>query len=507
MAASGASQLGQTTTSILIAVFILGVFAFYYRTKRPDGFPPGPSSLPIFGSFLGFGFNKSPHQLFRELHKKYGDIYSLKFAGQNTVLLNSAEVVKEAYVKHAVEFSGRGRAYAVGLLTEGFKDIIFSDGPQWKYQRKLAHSVFRQFTQRKQMERLVHDVTPKIASVLDAFGDKPFAPKWTVCNIVYNILATFTLGKKYELNDPEIMTYIDLRNTVMYQVGNGQPADYLPILKYIPIPSVLKFKRLLKSFHRFFYNEFNKHRERFDPENVGDLFDLLILKQSEEKEAGEDQAGKLTDTHIVQIVMDLLIAGTDTAIHTLHWAIAAMTEHPKIQEKVAMEIDEVVGRDRLPSIDDKGTLPYTEATILEVFRFGSVVPIGIPHSVMADTSLCGYKIPKGTSVMINHLALHYNPRDWAEPNKFKPEHFLKANGELLTKLPESFLPFSCGRRSCLGEDFAKKEIFLLFTWLFSRYTFYKVPGKEMTSLLTATSNSAFNHQPRNELQVCVKRRF
>ncbi len=46
------------------------------------------------------------------------------------------------------------------------------------------------------MERLVHDVTPKIASVLDAFGDKPFAPKWTVCKIVYNILATFTLGKQ-----------------------------------------------------------------------------------------------------------------------------------------------------------------------------------------------------------------------------------------------------------------------------------------------------------------------
>ena len=48
-------------------------------------------------------------------------------------------------------------------------------------------------------------------------------------------------------------------------------------------------------------------------ENVGDLFDLLILKQSEEKEAGEEQAGKLTDTHIVQIVMDLLI-GTDNDV-------------------------------------------------------------------------------------------------------------------------------------------------------------------------------------------------
>ncbi len=61
------------------------------------------------------------------------------------------------------------------------------------------------------------------------------------------------------------MAYIHLRNAVMYQVGNGQPADYLPILKYIPIPSVIRFKKLLKSFHRFFYDELDKHRERFDP--------------------------------------------------------------------------------------------------------------------------------------------------------------------------------------------------------------------------------------------------
>ena len=86
----------------------------------------------------------------------------------------------------------------------------------------------------------------------------------SLCLKLNQIRCTFILNR-YELNDPEIMTYIDLRNTVMYQVGNGQPADYLPILKYIPIPSVLKFKRLLKSFHRFFYDEFNNHRERFDP--------------------------------------------------------------------------------------------------------------------------------------------------------------------------------------------------------------------------------------------------
>ena len=81
------------------------------------------------------------------------------------------------------------------------------------------------------------------------------------------------------------------------------------------------------------------------------------------------------------------------------------------------------------------------------------------------------------------------------------------NGQLLAKLPESFLPFSTGRRVCLGEDFAKKEIFLLFTLLFSRYTFYKVPGKESESVLTLNLAARIAHKIIDEMEVCVKKRF
>ena len=83
-------------------------------------------------------------------------------------------------------------------------------------------------------------------------------------------------------------------------------------------------------------------------------------------------------------------AGTDTTIVTLHWAVGLMAEKPDIQEKVAKEIEEVVGLDRMPSLDDRGSLPYTEATILENNRYGSVVPVGVPHCTMADTTLCEY---------------------------------------------------------------------------------------------------------------------
>ena len=82
--------------------------------------------------------------------------------------------------------------------------------------------------------------------------------------------------------------------------------------------------------------------------------------------------------------------GTDTTILTLHWAVLLMAEHPDIQDKVAMEIEEVIGHDRMPSLDDRSSLPFTEATLLEIFRYGTVSPLGVPHSVIEDTTLCKY---------------------------------------------------------------------------------------------------------------------
>ena len=79
-------------------------------------------------------------------------------------------------------------------------------------------------------------------------------------------------------------------------------------------------------------------------------------------------------------------AGTDTTIITLHWTLAIMAEYPDIQRKVAMEIEKVTGHERLPSLEDRGRLPYTEATMMEVLRFSSILPLGVPHSTTCDVN-------------------------------------------------------------------------------------------------------------------------
>jgi len=495
-------------TTVLVALTTLAAYALYKSTKRPAGFPPGPTALPLLGNLGAFLSQKSVNEVFVDFRKKYGDIFSLKFANQDVIVLNTIDVVKEALVKKAVEFAGRPKSYSVELFSEGYKDIAFANyGAQWRYQRKLGHTAIRHFAQKEQLQKLVFSVTPEIAKVLDGLGDKPFAPKYTIGQIVYNILATLCFGKQYEFNHPELVQWINANTELQNVFGNGLAADYFPIFRYIPTPTERKIRKLLKVLFDILYGELETHRKKFDPENVVDFIDSLLLTQKEAIEAGEEEAERLTDTFLVQTVSDIFSAGTDTTILTLHWAVGLMAEHPDIQEKVAKEIDEVIGRERFPSLDDRSSLPYTQAAMLETMRYGTVAPVGLPHSTMADTTICGYQIPKDTTVMINHLALHNDPSVWAKPDQFRPEHFLDENGQLLAKLPESFLPFSTGRRVCLGEDFAKKEVFLLFTWLFSRYTFYKVPGKESESVLTLNLNIGMAHQIIDEMEVCVKKRY
>jgi cytochrome P450 len=52
-----------------------------------------------------------------------------------------------------------------------------------------------------------------------------------------------------------------------------------------------------------------------------------------------------------------------------------MVVHPEVQEKAQAEIDTVVGKDRLPTMDDRPSLPYLDAIFREIFRYSPIVPL------------------------------------------------------------------------------------------------------------------------------------
>lgn len=83
----------------------------------------------------------------------------------------------------------------------------------------------------------------------------------------------------------------------------------------------------------------------------------------------------------LQVIGDLFTAGMETIKTTLEWTVVYMLRNPRVAKAVQEELDQVVGRNRLPTLRDREFLPYTEATILEVLRISSVVPLGSTHAV------------------------------------------------------------------------------------------------------------------------------
>ncbi|XP_071483426.1 steroid 17-alpha-hydroxylase/17,20 lyase-like [Diadema antillarum] len=477
----------SVAASVVLGVIIIAI-ALVKNVMRPRRFPPGPPGLPLIGNILEL--NDRSEILLDKFMKKYGDIFSLRVGERWVVVLNSVDMIKEAMLKRGAEFAGRPQVYSAEILSEGFKDIVFSPYTDtWKLHRKLAHSALRHFATGKNLDKLVHKVFPQAEEVIARNGDKPLDPKLLLTLTIYNVLSQMCFAESFRFDDPKLLKYIKFSREMWERVGFGLVADIFPWARYISTSGTTLMNDIKSQYLAWSMPQMERHKATFDPDNLRDFCDFMLLAQKEAIESKHENIDNLTDTHLVQTVNDIFIAGIETSLQRLYWFVALMAEHPDIQLKVQQEIDRVIGRDRPPCLADRGTLPYTEATVMESIRYSSVGPVGVPHSTTVDTEFYGYLIPKDTVVIINHFSMHFDPREWAEPNSFRPEHFLDPTGSM-RQHPPSFLPFGTGRRSCLGEAVAKADLFLISSWLVQNYTISKPAGHTDVDLLQLQPESA-----------------
>jgi cytochrome P450 len=103
---------------------------------------------------------------------------------------------------------------------------------------------------------------------------------------------------------------------------------------------------------------------------------------------------------LIFLVRDLLAAGEDTSASTLLWALSSLANNPDVQIRLQTEVDDVVGRDRQPLLEDESKMPYTQAVILETLRLHSTVPLSLLRATTCDTVLGDYFIPARTTVRL-----------------------------------------------------------------------------------------------------------
>lgn len=150
-----------------------------------------------------------------------------------------------------------------------------------------------------------------------------------------------------------------------------------------------------------------------------------------------------TEEQLLATCLDLFQAGTETTSNTLSFGLIYMVHNPAVQAKVRHELDRVIGRSRLPTLNDRSDLPYVEAVLCEIQRMANVAPLGIVHRALETVKFGDYIIPKDAIMLVSLYSLNMDAEYWKDPLEFRPERFLDEEGKLIQHV-DQFLPFGLG---------------------------------------------------------------
>ncbi|XP_062439648.1 cytochrome P450 1A5-like [Rhea pennata] len=476
-----------TAAAVFCLIFLL---IQSFRQQVPKGLkrPPGPRGYPILGSVLEL--RKNPHLALTKLSQKYGDVMEIRIGTRPVLVVSGLDTIKQALVKQGEDFIGRPDLHSFRLVTDG-QSLTFSteSGEMWKARRKLAQNALKTFSTapsptssstcllEEHISKEANYLVTKFLQVMEE--EKSFDPYRYLVVSVANVICAMCFGKRYDHNDEELLSIVNVSDRFGDVAASGNPADFIPVLQYLPSRAMNLFKDFNKRFIRFQQNIVKEHYETFDKNNIRDITDSLIEQCLEKKMEG-NTVTQIPKEKIVNLVNDLFGAGFDTVTTALSWSLMYLVTHPDIQKRIQEEIDQIIGRERRPRLSDRGTLPYTEAFILEMFRHSSFLPFTIPHSTVKDTVLNGYYVPKDRCVFINQWQVNHDEKLWKDPLAFNPERFLNAEGTELNKVEgEKVLVFGLGKRRCIGEHIARLQVFLFLSTLLQRLEFSVPNGKKV----------------------------
>ncbi|XP_075413039.1 cytochrome P450 2J2-like [Tenrec ecaudatus] len=470
-----ASWAGCRLQALLLGAVSILLLASFLKRRRPKNYPPGPPRLPFLGNFFELDHEQS-HLSLQKFVKKYGNLLSLDIGNLGCVIVSGLPLIKEA-LAHKDQTIVNRPVFPAREHVFKKNGLIMSSGQLWKEQRRFALTTLRNFgLGKKNLEERIQEEARCLCEAIEEEKGQPFDPHFKINNAVSNVICSVTFGERFEYHDVQFQELLRLLDETMCleagkwcQLYNMWPA----IVKFLPGSHQTLFKDW-KKLKSFVAQMIEKHKEDWDPEKPRDFIDAYL---NEMAKYTDNTTSSFHEENLICNTLDLFFAGTETTSTTLRWGLLYMAIHPEIQEKVQAEIDHVIGQSQLPTTANRDHMPYTNAVIHEVLRMGNIVPLNVPREVSSDTTLAGYHLPKGTLVLTNLTALHTDPAKWATPDTFNPEHFLE-NGQFRKR--DDFLPFSIGKRACLGEQLARSELFIFFTSFLQKFTF-KAPANEKLS--------------------------
>ncbi|KIY51316.1 cytochrome P450 [Fistulina hepatica ATCC 64428] len=426
--------------------------------SRGANYPPGPPTLPILGNLLEFP-RKYPQYKFGEWARQYGDVISVKVLNQTIIVLHTPTLVRELFDKRAISNSNRPASSVVEVITPGELNVGTAHyaGEEWKVMRKASASLLSKESLRKFSDIQHAEVTQMMIDLVHDPDD------WYMH--IQRFTSSFTLALVYgkrspRSTSPDITDFLHVHRRFMaaLEFGTAPPADVIPILRYVPA-MFAKWKRegieIRNLQHKLYDRLVDDVQGRLDKGlGNGAFMEDAILHAKEWGMKNKDYLANLGGT---------LLEGSDTTSASTQYIILCAAAFPEKQQKVAEELERVVGRHRVPRFEDMPNLPYTRAFAEECSRFLPVANLGLPHEMNRDEVIDGVFYPKGAIVFMNTWFMFHDERYFDKPSEFMPERFLlhplgvKPGIKDDPYRRENML-FGGGRRVCPGTTMARSNL-------------------------------------------------
>jgi len=272
--------------------------------------------------------------------------------------------------------------------------------------------------------------------------------------------------------------------------------DYIPILKYVPAwMPFAKFQREAREWRKASRDMLDRPFQVVqDKMSNGTAVPCFAARELDRWL----NSGKLDldDLRVIkQVSATAYAAGSDTTVSVLLSFFLAMAMYPEVQHKAQREIDAVLKHDRLPTPEDRASLPYITSIVFECLRWNPVTPLAVAHYVSEDDEYNGYFIPKGTTVLPNVWQILHDEAVYPDPLKFHPDRFEDAaRNQRLNINPEPVEAFGFSRRICPGKHIAVEVAWLSIASVLCTFNISEAVGEDgsVIKLLPEYTSSALS---------------
>ncbi|KAH9957215.1 cytochrome P450 [Russula dissimulans] len=464
---------------VLVLVSSLSVFLAIRDHQRRRGlrYPPGPRPLPIVGNLFDMPMEFSWLK-YSQLSKIHGDILSFHIFGQVIVVLNSIKTTKDLLERRGDIYSDRPPLTIYEMMKWHWFVPVARYTDLWRQSRKLLDRGLRPAG--AALYRPLQQAKARV--LLSDLLANPDEWEAYLDDLSGELILAMVYG--YEVKERGDRKVTAGRKITQLGSETAFPGavlvNELPFLQYIPewLPW-LSYKPLAR--YGYDLGQEVKHGPMsFVRESIanGTAQPSLALESLQGTENLSGREREETEEVIAGALGSIYAAASHTTISSIMSFFVAVLLRPDVQILARQELDAVIGRERLPTFEDRPRLPFVDAVCKEILRWRPVTPVAIPHATTKDDVYEGFFIPKGAVIIGNVWAILHDPAVYPEPDSFKPERFLNPDGSLRDD-PVLTSAFGFGKRICPGRHFVDDTFFIVVASLLSVFNIEK--GKATNS--------------------------